>query len=197
MSELVDCAGLACPGPVLAAKRAIDDEKPESLTVLVDNAAARENVSRFMTSQGYAVTIAEIGGAFHVTGNRAVCEPCKVFVPEPPSESKILIMASSDRIGRGDDELGTKLMISFIKTLKEMGPGLWRLVFVNAGVKLTVKDSPVLADLLELASSGLSILVCGTCLNHFKLLEQKQVGETTNMLDIVTSMELADKVVSV
>ena len=29
------------------------------------------------------------------------------------------------------------------------------------------------------------------------LLEEKQVGETTNMLDIVTSLDLADKVIRV
>jgi hypothetical protein len=39
--------------------------------------------------------------------------------------------------------------------------------------------------------------VCGTCLDHFDLLEKKQVGETTNMLDIVTALQLADKVVSI
>ena len=43
----------------------------------------------------------------------------------------------------------------------------------------------------------MQVLVCGTCLNHFKLLEHKQVGQTTNMLDIVSHMQLADKVVSV
>ena len=35
--------------------------------------------------------------------------------------------------GAGDDELGRKLMISFLKTLDEMGDELWRLVFVNNG----------------------------------------------------------------
>jgi hypothetical protein len=39
--------------------------------------------------------------------------------------------------------------------------------------------------------------VCGTCLNHFNLIERKQVGETTNMLDIVTAMQLADKVINI
>jgi intracellular sulfur oxidation DsrE/DsrF family protein len=53
-----------------------------------------------------------------------------------------------------------------------------------------------MADLQELEKKGVMVLVCGTCLNHFHLLEQKQVGETTNMLDIVTHMQLADKVVS-
>ena len=110
---------------------------------------------------------------------------------------KILVMIATDRVGYGDDELGLKLMTSFIKTLKEMGPDLWRLVFVNNGVKLTVKGSEVLEPLKELELNGNKILVCGTCLNHFNLLDQKLVGETTNMLDIVTAMQLADKVISI
>jgi hypothetical protein len=40
-------------------------------------------------------------------------------------------------------------------------------------------------------------MVCGTCLSHFQLLEKKEVGETTNMLDIVTAMQLADSVINV
>ncbi|MGD8740846.1 MAG: sulfurtransferase-like selenium metabolism protein YedF, partial [Desulfobacterales bacterium] len=45
-------------------------------------------------------------------------------------------------------------------------------------------------------AAGLNILVCGTCLDHFKLLDKKQVGETTNMLDIVTAMQLSDRVIN-
>ncbi len=45
--------------------------------------------------------------------------------------------------------------------------------------------------------NGLKIMVCGTCLDHFNLLDRKQVGETTNMLDIVTAMQLADKVINI
>jgi len=106
-------------------------------------------------------------------------------------------MVATDRVGYGDDELGSKLMISFIKTLKEMGPELWRLVFVNNGVKLTIEGSEVLPVLKEYEIEGLQILVCGTCLDHFDLLDLKQVGETTNMLDIVTAMQLADKVINI
>ena len=77
-----------------------------------------------------------------------------------------------------------------------MGPDLWRLIFVINGVKLTIDGSEVLDDLKAYENGGLKILVCGTCLTHFNLLERKQVGETTNMLDIVTAMQLADKVIS-
>jgi selenium metabolism protein YedF len=88
-------------------------------------------------------------------------------------------------------------VVSFIKTLKEMGDELWRLVLVNNGVKLTIADSPVLEHLLTYEKKGLTILVCGTCLTHFDLLKAKKVGVTTNMLDIVTAMQLADKVISI
>ena len=88
-------------------------------------------------------------------------------------------------------------MVSFLKTVKEMGRELWRLVFVNNGVKLTVEGSSVLSVLKELEDGGIHILVCGTCLTHFDLLDKKQVGETTNMLDIVTAMQLADKVINI
>jgi len=107
------------------------------------------------------------------------------------------VMVAADRMGHGDDDLGAKLMISFVKTVAEMGEELWRLVFVNSGVKLTIDGSPVLDDLKGYEAGGLEILVCGTCLTHCDLLEQKQVGVTTNMLDIVTAMQLADKVITI
>jgi hypothetical protein len=62
---------------------------------------------------------------------------------------------------------------------------------------MIIEDSQVLPDLQQLQDNGVLILVCGTCLDHLNLLEKKQVGETTNMLDIVTAMQLADKVINI
>ena len=61
----------------------------------------------------------------------------------------------------------------------EMGDELWRLVFVNNGVKLTIDGAEALEALKSFEAKGLKILVCGTCLAHFDLLERKEVGETT------------------
>ena len=74
---------------------------------------------------------------------------------------------------------------------------LWRIIMLNGGVSLATKNSPVIAELQALEQNGVGILVCGTCLEHFNLLEQKSVGETTNMLDVVTSLQLADKVIRI
>lgn len=199
MPQELDCRGLACPGPVLQAKEMIEKENLGNITVIVNNEAARQNVTRFLKSQQFQVTSREEGTDFHVTGTRDSCAVMETPVHEKTAEDqqKIMVMIAADRLGQGDDTLGAKLMINFVKTLKEMGEELWRLVFVNSGVKLTIDGSEALPDLKHLEESGVSILVCGTCLDHFKLLDRKQVGETTNMLDIVTAMQLADKVINI
>ena len=195
----IDARGLSCPAPVVQTKIAIEEGYVKAIRVVVDNEAAQQNVKRFLESQGFDVALEKVDDHYSVMGQ---CDKVTAKKPLEASEAearqtKIMIMIATDRIGYGDDKLGLKLMVSFIRTLKEMGPDLWRLVFVNNGVNLAIQSSEVLVDLKELEDSGLQILVCGTCLTHFHLLEQKRVGETTNMLDIVTAMQLADKVINI
>ncbi len=195
----IDTRGLACPAPVLQVRTALQKESPKNIRVVADNAASQQNVQRFLESQGFQTVLEQIGSDYVVIGN---CESMLADKTPPAAKNhgdakKIMIMCASDRIGFGDNTLGEKLMVNFLRTLKEMGDELWSLVFVNNGVKLTIESSNVLEDLKTYESTGLRILVCGTCLEHFGLLEKKQVGETTNMLDIVTAMQLADKVINV
>jgi selenium metabolism protein YedF len=199
MKTELDCRGLACPAPVLETKKAVDTKGLSEIVVTVDNKGARENISRFLVSRGFEVSIREKGNDFHVTGTKTGgADPKTPIIEKQEAEKqKIMVMVATDRLGYGDNELGQKLMQSFLKTLKEIGDELWRLIFVNNGVKLTIRGSEVLPDLKELEGQGIPILVCGTCLNHFDLMDKKQVGETTNMLDIVTAMQLSDKVINV
>jgi selenium metabolism protein YedF len=195
----IDARGLACQAPVLQTKAVLQEESPNGVKVVVDNAASQQNVQRFLESQGFQTTLEQVGADYVVIGK---CDSMSSVQPQPAAEArgdakKIMVMCATDRMGFGDDTLGLKLMVNFLRTLKEMGDELWRLVFVNNGVKLTIEGSELLEDLKGYEKEGLSILVCGTCLNHFNLLDRKQVGETTNMLDIVTAMQLADKVINI
>ncbi len=195
----IDARGLACPAPVLQTKAALQEESLNDVRVVVDNAASQQNVQRFLESQGFQTALEQVGPDYVVIGS---CDSMSSAQKQPASTPssdtrKIMIMCATDRLGFGDDSLGLKLMVNFLRTLKEMGDELWRLVFVNNGVKLTIEGSDVLEDLKDYEKSGLKILVCGTCLDHFNLLDSKQVGETTNMLDIVTAMQLADKVINI
>jgi len=194
----IDARGLACPAPVLQTRAILEEDNPGNVNVVVDNAAAQQNVQRFLESQGFETTLSQKEADYFVVGR---CDTMPSAAPATAVEhdkgdKKIMVMCATDRMGFGDDELGRKLMVNYLRTLEEMGEDLWRLVFVNNGVKLTIDGSEVVADLQNYENKGIKILVCGTCLTHFNLLERKQVGMTTNMLDIVTAMQNADKVIS-
>lgn len=206
MPEIVlNCQKLPCPQPVLRCKALLDTDAPESCVVLVDNEPASENVARFLGSRGYAVsTIAEGEGSWRITAHRAETPdaPCECAVLDtaalaaldPPAQ-KITVFITSEVIGTGDDALGARLMVNFLATLPELGPELWRIVCVNGGVRLATASSPAIEHMRKLEAQGVGILVCGTCLDHFGLLAEKAVGQTTNMLDVVTSLQLATKVI--
>jgi selenium metabolism protein YedF len=198
MATEIDARGLSCPAPVLLTKKAIENNAPDVLTVIVDNEASRQNVIRFLESRQFKASAEQKGSEFHISATRGETSPMtEEKTPESHPSQKIMIMVSSNCIGHGDDELGSKLMLNFLKTLKEMGKELWLMAYVNNGVKLAVEGAETLPILQESEKSGVRILVCGTCLSHFNLLEKKRVGETTNMLDIVTAMQLADKVIQI
>ena len=202
MAKIIDACGLACPAPVLLVKDAVEQTRPVQVAVLVDNAGSAENVSRFLNSRGYVVNETQENGVYRLDASGEATEmldaPSEpVVTSREDDQQKVLVLVTSDTLGMGADDLGQKLMVSYLKTIKEMGPDLWQLIFVNGGVKLTTSSSPVLKEIQDYEKSGTIIFACGTCLEHFGLTAEKQVGGTTNMLDIVTATQLADKVISV
>jgi selenium metabolism protein YedF len=108
-----------------------------------------------------------------------------------------VVFVNSDRIGEGDDELGAKLMGSFLYSLARTPNRPDVLVLMNAGVRLACHGSTALDDLRLLASDGTQVYACGTCLDWLGLKDRLMVGEVGNMNDTVALMMDADDVVSV
>jgi hypothetical protein len=67
--------------------------------------------------------------------------------------------------------------------------------FYTDGVKLACEGSPVLEELALLEQKGVRLILCQTCLNTFKLIDQVRVGIVGGMADIITAMWHADKVI--
>ncbi len=197
--ETLNCRGLDCPQPVLRTRDFIEaNTQTLAFIVLVDNPAAAQNVVRFVESQGFTASLDQIDNGFEIKAEKSEETGSESVAAEPATSSKkTLVLIPKNTMGSGDDLLGSGLMLNFLNTLNEMGETLWRIIFLNSGIKLTVEGAKTLHAIKQLEAQGISILVCGTCLTHFDLLDQKGVGETTNMLDIVTSLQLADKVISV
>jgi selenium metabolism protein YedF len=178
----IDCRGKTCPVPVIETKKAVESQSPTDLKVAVDNEVSRENVKRFLESKGYRVSIDAQGEDIFVVGK------IETLVSEVKQEKKVTAFINAQTLGRGDDQLGAILMKSFIFTLKELNPLPWRIIFVNAGVKLASEGSELLAQLQELENLGVEILSCGTCLDFYHLKEKLKVGRISNMFEIVTSL---------
>lgn len=188
----LDCRGLACPQPVIRCREAVA-AGAAALSVKVDNLAARENVLRYLGNNGFTCSCEEQDGIFHIWATRS--GSAATTAPETDDAgARTLVLITTSTLGRGDDTLGQRLMETFLGTLPEMR-NLWRVVLLNGGVRLSATPGPALDALKKLAKSGVSILVCGTCLAHYGLAEAKEVGETSNMLDIVSSLDLAEKVI--
>lgn len=75
-------------------------------------------------------------------------------------------------------------MRGFIYTLTQLKPLPARLVLMNSGVELACSGSDSLASLDSLASRGVEIFVCGTCLEYYGLRPSLKVGKVSNMYEI-------------
>lgn len=202
---LLDCLGLPCPEPVIRCHKTIKEGRPGHITVLVDNRAAYENVTRALQKHGYTMTCTEERhNGKTVWRLVATCQGEHGETPQPAplapllsqdDDRKTLVLLTAEFLGAGNDDLGAKLMENFLSTLPEMGKSLWKIVLLNGGVKLATHSGKSLESLKKLEALGVHILVCGACLTFYHLLEAKAVGETTNMLDVVTSLDLADKII--
>lgn len=62
----VDARGLVCPQPIVLVKKALNKDVKE-LTVLVDNRAALENVTRFANAMKYNVSVEKNSDEFILT----------------------------------------------------------------------------------------------------------------------------------
>ena len=58
----VDVRGFSCPIPVVKTKKAIEENPDQPVTVLVETAVSKENVSRLAQSRQYSVETEKVAG---------------------------------------------------------------------------------------------------------------------------------------
>lgn len=199
MSDVeVDARGMTCPQPVIETRKVLLSSDAPVVRVLVDNEAASENVARMARSLGCEVRLVDSGdGVISLSLTREGGVPASVEETAAdacglPEDVSVLIASST--IGAGDDDLGRLLMVAFVKTLKDLVPRPRSLLFMNAGVRLTVKGSELLEAISDLEKQGVEVLVCGTCLDFFGLKEALAVGKISNMFELSSKMVAANKV---
>ena len=202
----IDARGEACPIPVVRTLKALGAlAGPGSVETIVDNEIAVQNLTRMGEGKGCAVSSERTGEKeWHVTvtASEAVVvasgEPEAVTCDVPvaaPAPRNVGVAITAETMGTGDDVLGRKLMGSFIYSLTQLDELPATIVLYNGGAHLSCEGSPALDDLRGLAESGVEVLTCGTCLDHYGIADTLAVGEVTNMYVIAQRLTGASLVV--
>jgi intracellular sulfur oxidation DsrE/DsrF family protein len=108
------------------------------------------------------------------------------------------IIINDERMGGGPEELGAKLMGTFLRKLcaEPMKPAT--IVFYNAGVKLLAKGTSGVLDAIEiLKGAGVDLVACGTCIDYFKLQKDVAFGRVSSMQEIIPILMRSEKVVTI
>ena len=193
MERTLDCMGMACPLPVINAKKAIEAFAEDgTLHILVDNETAVQNLTRLGEHNGFAVTSAQHGEkAFTVTmavkasAAKAAAVPAEAMTCAVPAKGGRVVVLSADTMGGGDEKLGKKLMKAFIFALTSQDVLPDKVICYNTGARLTTVDADTVKDLRALEAAGATVMTCGTCLDFYGLKEALKVGIVSNMYDIV------------
>jgi hypothetical protein len=102
-----------------------------------------------------------------------------------PEKTSTDILLTNDGMGNADQELQHRLIRTNLALLnkQDMLPSV--ICFLTKGVKLATEGSPVLDLLSSLEDKGVWLIVCQTCLHHFRLEEKFRVGIVGGMGDLL------------
>lgn len=115
---------------------------------------------------------------------------------EAMDENSIILFT---RYGLGDapEALRLNLAVKFLTLTLESGRLPAKMVFYTEGVRLACHGSPVVELLQRFESRGVELVLCSTCLDYFHLHKDVAVGVVGGMTDILESLQMAGKVISV
>ena len=182
--------GMACPLPVIETKKLL--EEYEVVETTVDNLIATQNLAKLAEQMSYDIDTKKISDEEYIVtiSDKGIKE---VKVINTLDDSYVVVINKSI-MGHGSEELGKKLMKSFIYTLTEQEILPKKIIFYNEGALLVDKTrSHVLKELQELEENGVEIMCCGACIDYYKV--ELAVGNSSNMYFIVEDMRTANRVV--
>ncbi len=205
--KIVDARGLACPLPVVNAKKAAEElHTGDVLTVLVDNEIAVQNLQKFAKQKGYtAAGEKKAEKEYAVTIQVVSADAAQTVAAEEQEEevacavdsrkNGMVIVLSANVMGTGEEKLGTSLMKAFVFAVTKQDVLPETILCYNTGAYLTCEGADTLEDLKILEAEGVNILTCGTCLDFYGIKDKLAVGSVTNMYEIVEKMEQAKTII--
>lgn len=180
MKQKINAIGLACPQPVMLAKKALAENN--EITILVDNEIAVKNLEKLAKSMNAEFNYKNKNDNFEIEiiKDKNAADECEIF----SNSNNIVICFKSDCMGSGNDELGRLLMKAYIHTIVESELKPTSMIFYNAGVHLVIKGADTADDIKKIQEAGVNVIICGTCANFYNIKDKVAVGAISNMYDI-------------
>lgn len=191
MEKTIDTRGKTYLNPLVAVKDVLKTlSVDDKLNVVVDNIVSAQDLEEMAEQMNLPSQKIQQGTDYVVS----LFVKKSFFVPQYDEIKKdesldlknsFIVVIDSEFMGRGDDQLGTNLLKSFIYTLASSEELPTKIIMYNSGVKLAIDGSTVLADLKKLQSVGVEILVNDTSLEHYGLKDKLSVGKLISMADLI------------
>lgn len=197
----VDARGLPCPQPLMLAKKALTAlSEGERLRMLLDNKLSCDNVIRFLRDHGLTPVLSTDEGVYILEVEKGATtaplgDAAAYCAPAQPTAGPVIVI-NHHGMGSGSEELGKILLQACINTLKEVAPRPAAILCYNAGVFAVAEGAPTVPALAELVTQGVTLLVCGTCVDYFELQNRVAVGTISNMYDILQQLSTAQRIIT-
>ena len=185
----LDCRNLNCPEPLLRTKKALGELKiGESLEILVNDVAPRENIKRFLAKNGFEAQISQAGADTlikTVKTDKLKDESiddiyCSVTAPK---RGKVIFL-NEEQCGSGP--IGKSLLAKFLGAALNLDEKPVKVICVNNAVHITTnRGHECFEAIKKLNEAGAEILSCGSCLEGYKLVDKLAIGEISNAYEIM------------
>jgi selenium metabolism protein YedF len=203
--KIIDTKGHLCPEPLIMARNGLQKvAEGETVQIISDNETSWQNLMSFLSDLGANPVSKLEDGVYYVeatnpvkksTTEAAIPEDyCKIPVPVETHKSYVVAVRSRE-MGEGDNELGGLLVRGYFNALKNMESIPTHILMYNSGIFHSLKGTDVAESLAQLEDLGVSVIVCGTCVDFYQVKEKVAVGRISNMYQIATILAEAGHVV--
>jgi selenium metabolism protein YedF len=176
----------------------------EKVLIISDNETSYQNLMSFLSDLNANPVAEQKEGQYLIEATKpaefsqkAEGNPeayCTVPQNSGPAAGYVVV-ARSCRMGEGDEDLGNLLVRGYLNALRGMDNLPTHIIMYNGGVKLALKNTDTAEALGELEDKGVNIIVCGTCVDFYKIKESIGVGRISNMYQIATTLAGAGHIV--
>ncbi|TQR30339.1 sulfurtransferase-like selenium metabolism protein YedF [Campylobacter sp. MIT 99-7217] len=187
----IDCRNLDCPKPVIETKNALEKlNEGEKLEILLNSQIAKTNVLKFLKTQNLEAKLSENGDEITISTQKVSNSTCTF-----DKQESLVLFLKTDKVG--DGELGKKLFVGFLNTLKDMPQIPSKILCVNDSVLVNSNpDHPAHKIMSELENLGVEIISCGTCLEFFGKTKELKIGNIGNAYEILGELCGKAKIIS-